>query len=146
MSEPVSIEIPVAWGDMDAFGHVNNTIYLRWFESVRIALFQAAQVPHQRAALGRAPILAHTSCSFELPLTFPDTVRVLASVGRVGTKSFTMLYEVHSVRHGRRAAHGDGVVVWYDYPSGRTAPLPDDLRARLGAFVQPSAPPDRERG
>lgn len=138
MSEPVSMEIPVAWGDMDAFGHVNNTIYLRWFESVRIAFFHAAQVPHQRVALIQAPILAHTSCTFELPLTFPDTVRVTASTGRVGTKSFTMLYEVHSLAHGRRAAHGDGVVVWYDYPSGRSVPLPDELRERLEAFVLPT--------
>lgn len=140
MSEPVGIEIPVAWGDMDAFGHVNNTIYLRWFESVRIAFFRAVAVPHQRPSLTQAPILAHTSCTFELPLTFPDTVRVLASLSRVGTKSFTMRYEVHSVAHGRRAAHGDGVVVWYDYPSERSAALPDDLRARLEAYLPPDAP------
>lgn len=135
MSDPVSIEIPVAWGDMDAFGHVNNTIYLRWFESVRIAFFHATALPHQRVQLTQAPILANTSCTFELPLTFPDTVRVTASLTRVGTKSFTMRYEVHSHAHQRRAAHGDGVVVWYDYPSARSAPLPDDLRERLAAFV-----------
>ena len=39
--EPVSVQIPVAWGDMDAFGHVNNTVYLRWFETARIAFFRA---------------------------------------------------------------------------------------------------------
>lgn len=137
MSDPVSIEIPVAWGDMDAFGHVNNTIYLRWFESARIAFFRAARVPHQRAALVQAPILASTSCNFELPLTFPDTVRVLAWTGRVGTKSFMLRYEVHSHAHARRAAHGDSVVVWYDYPSARSMPLPDDLRQRLEALAQP---------
>ena len=137
MSEPVSIEIPVAWGDMDAFGHVNNTVYLRWFESARIAFFYAAAVPHQRVQLLQAPILAQTSCTFELPLAFPDTVRVLAWIGRIGTKSFTMRYEVHSHAHERRAAHGDAVVVWYDYPSAQSAPIPDDLRARLEAFVRP---------
>jgi acyl-CoA thioester hydrolase len=139
MSEPVSIEIPVAWGDMDAFGHVNNTVYLRWFESARIAFFYAAAVPHQRAALEQAPILASTSCSFELPLAFPDTVRVQASAVRVGTKSFTLRYEVHSRARARRAAHGDSVVVWYDYPSARSAPIPDDLRRRLEAFLVPGA-------
>ncbi len=135
MSEPVSIEIPVAWGDMDAFGHVNNTIYLRWFESARIAFFYAAKVPHQRMVMTQAPILAHTSCTFELPLAFPDTVRVTAATTRVGTKSFTMRYEVHSQQHQRRAAHGDGVVVWYDYPSQSSAALPADLRERLAAFL-----------
>lgn len=138
MSDPVSIEIPVAWGDMDAFGHVNNTIYLRWFESARIAFFGAAKVPHQRVQLTQAPILASTSCNFELPLTFPDTVRVLAWAGRVGTKSFTLRYEVHSRAHGRRAAHGDSVVVWYDYPTARSAPIPDDLRARIEALMGPT--------
>lgn len=138
MSEPVSIEIPVAWGDMDAFGHVNNTVYLRWFESARIAFFGAAEVPHQRVALTQAPILASTSCTFELPLTFPDTVRARAWVGRVGTKSFTLLYDVLSRAHDRRAAHGDSVVVWYDYPSGRSAPIPDDLRQRIEGFVIPT--------
>jgi acyl-CoA thioester hydrolase len=135
VSEPVSIEIPVAWGDMDAFGHVNNTVYLRWFESARIAFFHAAAMPHQRVALTQAPILARTSCTFELPLAFPDTVRVLAWVDRIGTKSFTMRYEVHSRAHDRRAAYGDAAVVWYDYSSAQSAPISDELRQRLEAFV-----------
>lgn len=138
MTEPVSIEIPVAWGDMDAYAHVNNTVYLRWFESARIAFFAAAEVPHQRVALTQAPILASTSCTFELPLTFPDTVRVRAWAGRVGTKSFTLLYDVHSRVHDRRAARGDSVVVWYDYPCGRSAAIPDDLRRRIEALVLPT--------
>jgi acyl-CoA thioester hydrolase len=95
-------------------------------------------VPHQRAALTQAPILAHTSCAFELPLAFPDTVRVRAWVGRVGTKSFTLLYEVHSQAHERRAAHGDSVVVWYDYPNACSVPIPDALRERLAAFLAPA--------
>ncbi|MCX4241320.1 acyl-CoA thioesterase [Paraliomyxa miuraensis] len=131
----MSIELPVAWGDMDAFGHVNNTVYFRWFESARIAFFYDAQVPHQRVELTQAPILASATCTFELPLTFPDTVRVLASIVRVGTKSFTMRYEIHSLDRGRRAAHGEGAVVWYDYASGRSTALPDELRERLLAFL-----------
>ena len=41
---PVTLEIPVQWGEMDAFGHVNNVVYLRWFESVRIAYFERCGV------------------------------------------------------------------------------------------------------
>lgn len=135
---PFHIELPVAWGDMDAFGHVNNTIYLRWFESVRIAFFAAVAIPHREIEQREAPILARTSCTFELPLIYPDTVRVQCAIGRIGTKSFTMLYEVHSVTHGKRAAQGDGVIVWYDYASESTVPLPDDLRERLGAYQVPA--------
>lgn len=128
------VEIPVAWGDMDAFGHVNNTVYLRWFESARIAFFTAVEIPHRQVEQQEAPILARTSCTFELPLTYPDTVRVECAIGRIGTKSFTMLYEVHSVQHGQRAAHGDGVIVWYDYGRGSTIPLPPWLRERLAGY------------
>jgi hypothetical protein len=46
---------------------------------------------------------------------------------------------VHSLTHGRRAAHGDAVVVWDDYPSGCSAPLPDELRQRLETFVVPAS-------
>jgi acyl-CoA thioester hydrolase len=137
VDSPSCIEIPVAWGDMDAFGHVNNTVYLRWFESARIAFFQHVRIPHRDVEQTEAPILAHTRCTFELPLTYPDTVRVPCSIGRVGTKSFTMLYEIHSEAHGKRAAHGDGVIVWYDYASGATSPLPDPLRERLAAHRVP---------
>ena len=137
--EPVTVEIPVAWGDMDAFSHVNNTVYLKWFESARIAFFAKVGVPHTDVASGQAPILAKTSCTFELPLTYPDTVRATASIGRIGGKSFTMLYRVHSLGLDKRAAHGDGVIVWYDYASARSAAIPDDLRSRLEPYLEPSA-------
>ena len=136
---PVVIEIPVAWGDMDAFGHVNNTVYLRWFESGRIALFERVAIPHRDVGGGQAPILARTSCQFERPLAYPDTVRVETSVERIGTKSFTMVYRVFSQQHGARAAQGDGVVVWYDYTAGRSVALPDALRAGLEAHREPSS-------
>ncbi len=133
------LEIPVAWGDMDAFGHVNNTVYLRWFESARIAFFARVDVLQRDVtSMVQGPILAHTSCTFELPVTFPDTVDVACSIERIGTKSFTMRYEVHSRGHERRAASGDGVIVWYDYTKNTTAPLPAELRARLEAHQVPS--------
>ncbi len=134
--EPVSVEIPVAWGDMDAFAHVNNTTYLRWFETARIAFFERVQIPHHNVVPDQAPILAKTSCTFERPLTYPDTVRTTASIGRIGGKSFTMLYHVFSLRHDVRAAHGDGVVVWYDYGAACSVAIPDGLRARLRDYLE----------
>lgn len=51
----ISIEIPVAWGDMDAFAHVNNTVYLRWFESARIAFFEQVQVSMRSTSTAGSP-------------------------------------------------------------------------------------------
>ena len=55
---PVSIELPVQWGDQDAFGHVNNTVYFRWYESARIAYLERLEMADQNSALGLGPILA----------------------------------------------------------------------------------------
>lgn len=131
----MNIEIPVAWGDMDAFGHVNNVVYLRWFESGRIAFFEQVAIDHHDVTAGCAPILARTSCNFMRPLKYPDTVTVQTTIARVGGKSFTMAYRIHSQRLGAVAAEGDGVVVWYDYTAEASAPIPEPLRARLHRFM-----------
>ena len=81
-SYPVQLEIPVAWGDMDAFGHVNNTVYLRWFESARIAFFERIDIDATRPEKV-GPILASTTCDYLTPVAYPATVVVGARAQRV---------------------------------------------------------------
>jgi len=130
---PVTLEIPVAWGDMDAFEHVNNTVYFRWFESARIAYFRQVGALEVMQTTGVGPILAATQCRFKLPLTFPDEVVAGARVpaDSIGEDRFTMHYAVASRRHGRVAAEGNGLVVTYDYAAASKAPIPDQLRRRI---------------
>jgi acyl-CoA thioester hydrolase len=125
---PVVIEIPVAWGEMDAFGHVNNIVYFRYFESARIAYLEAIGL---RGDVGVGPILASTHCRFRLPLEYPDSVLAGARVTEVGDDCFTMEYRVVSRRHNAVAAEGGGVVVAYDYAARRKARLPEDVVARI---------------
>ena len=146
---PVQVEIPVAWGDMDAFAHVNNTVYFKWFEAARIALFERCDVMAGMDATGMdvgptaedrmrvGPILASTGCNYRLPLEFPDTVIAEAAIKRIGNSSFVMAYRVISERLGAVAADGEGVIVMLDYGSGAKVPIDDGLRARLGACLLP---------
>lgn len=131
---PVVIDIPVAWGEMDAFGHVNNIIYFRYFESARIAYFDHVGYDALMKEEGLGPILATTSCRFRLPLTFPDTVSVGARVVSVGADRFRMEYRVVSHQRQKVAAEGDGDVVSYDYRKAAKAPLPDAVRLRIEAI------------
>ncbi len=130
------MEIPVAWGEMDAFGHVNNVVYLRWFETGRMSFFAEVGVTLRDTEADHGPILAHTSCSFKRPISFPDAVTVHSSISRIGTKSFVMRYVVESRALGAVAAEGEGTLVWYDYGKGSSAPIPDELRARLEAHLE----------
>ncbi len=138
---PVSVRgVPVAWGDMDAFGHVNNTVYLRWFETARIAYFEAIGLTDRMKVSGTGPILARATCDFRLPLAYPDAVDALATVTKLGNTSFIMGYQVRSRRHdGALAAAGEGVIVMYDYAANGSVPLSPELSARIRA-LEASAP------
>ncbi len=136
----VTVEIPVQWGDMDAFGHVNNTVYFRWFESARIVYFEKIGLNERMKREKKGPILARTSCDYAKPLTYPDTVRVSTKVVKQGNTSFVMEYSVTSAKHGD-AAKGEGVVVLIDYDKGGKVPLDDELRARMKALDEEGPDP-----
>lgn len=131
---PVVIEVPVAWGHMDAFQHVNNTVYFRFFESARIAYFERVGYMDAMARTGVGPILASTQCRFKLPLTYPDQVSVGARISELEADRFLMLYRLVSQRHGKIAAEGDGWIVSYNYRQQRRAPVQDDVRERIRAL------------
>ena len=128
---PVTLRWPVAWGDMDALGHVNNTTYFRWFESVRIGYFARVGWAADLSSGGVGPILAQTSCTYRAPLVFPDEVVLAARVEDVGEDRFTMRYRVVSQRLGRVAADGEARVVSFDYGAGTKASLPEGVRAAI---------------
>jgi acyl-CoA thioester hydrolase len=131
---PVTIEIPMAWGEMDAFQHLNNVVYFRYFESARIAYFDAIKMLVVMEETGVGPILAETRCRYRIPLTFPDTLSVGARVSALAPEGFVMRYAVASRRHGKIAAEGDGRIVTVDYAGGGKAPLPGEIRDRIQAL------------
>lgn len=139
---PIVIRVPIAWGEMDAFGHVNNIVYFRYFESARIAYLEAigfrGDTPDRVG-----PILASTECRFRRPLTYPDTLSVGARAASVAEDRFAMEYVIVSDTLRDIAAHGAGVVVAYDYAGMCKAALPDPVRARIGEVEADS---DAERG
>jgi acyl-CoA thioester hydrolase len=139
---PVVVEVPVAWGEMDAYSHVNNIVYFRYFETARIAYFEKLEYPDfvNRNPLG--PILASTSCRFRAPLAFPDQVSVGARVARVEEDRFVMFYAVFSHRLQRIAAEGEGTIVCFNYLENRKAPLPQALIRKIAELEDTAASPD----
>jgi len=137
---PVVIEIPVAWGEMDAYGHVNNIVYFRYFETARMAYFEKLASPDFVSRNPLGPILASTSCRFRAPLAFPDRLSVGARVARVDEDRFVMFYAVYSHSLQRIAAEGEGTIVCFDYRENRKAPLPAELRLRISE-LENSGPP-----
>jgi len=131
---PVVVEVPVVWGEMDAFGHVNNIVYFRYFETARIAYFEKLDVPEFLLRDPVGPILAETTCRFRAALSYPDRVSIGARVESVGEDRFVMRYAVFSHRLGRLAAEGEGTLVCFDYRQNRKAAVPEELRAQIAAL------------
>jgi acyl-CoA thioester hydrolase len=131
---PVVVEIPVAWGDMDAMQHVNNTVYFRYFETARIAYFERLGLMKHREETGIGPILAQASCKFKFPLTYPDTVFVGSRVCEIGEDRVSMEHRIVSKRHQRVAAEGTSLIVTFNYREQHKAPLPADMLERIASL------------
>lgn len=127
---PVVLDIPVAWGEMDAFQHLNNAVYFRYAESARIAYFQRVGLA-QALVVGVGPILADTRCRFKAPVTFPDTISAGVRVTSLGADRFEMLYSLWSHKLRREAAAIWATLVTYDYGQGKKAPVPPEVRTAI---------------
>ena len=112
---PAIIEIKVQWGDMDAFGHVNNVMYFRYFESARIAYFERIGVLGTGTKKAVAPILAETSCRYRLPLNYPDTLLVGAKITEKHSHGFMMEYAIFSKQQQVLSSIGMGRIVMLNY-------------------------------
>ena len=138
---PVSVQIPVAWGEMDAFQHVNNVAYARWLETGRIAYFERIGFLARMKAEAIGPILARLTVEYRSPVTFPDTVRVDVTTTKIGKSSFTLAYRIWSTAQQAEVATGEDVIVVMDYRSARTVPVDDALREAISALERSAPPP-----
>src|SRR5262245_21355221 len=87
--------VPIRWGDMDAFNHVNNTVYFRYMEQARVEWLES--LAHRTAPARPAAVIANASCTFRVPLTFPGTVEIRLYVGTPGRSSIPGYYELRLV-------------------------------------------------
>lgn len=128
---PVQVTLPVQWGDMDAFDHVNNTMYFRYFETARLAYFEHLNLLKTMQQDQIGPILAETACRFRRPLTYPDTIRVGASVIENHPYGFLMQYGIYSETQQAVCSDGSGRIVLLDYQSGQKVKPDKNMLKRI---------------
>lgn len=127
------MHFPIRWGDMDALAHVNNTLYLRYFEEIRVSWAHGIGMPLRSD--GEGMILAKASVTFKKPVTYPANVTVDLLAGHIGRTSFVLLNTLTVDGDSEPSATGECVTVWYDYIALKSMPLPDKLRAILDGTV-----------
>lgn len=122
---------PVAWGEMDAFNHVNNVAYYRYAESARISYFRQIGLTKSRSDL--STILASSSCQYLSPVSFPDTLFIGVRVKHIGNTSLIFEYEFLSHTQAKIVARGESVIVRCDDNMQKTA-WRDDEKAKFSDF------------
>jgi len=132
--------IDLQWGEQDAFGHLNNASFLRFFESGRIAFYfqliepalsKDSQFSHGITKIG--PIVKTVKCDYKLPVTYPDNICVATRVPIEGIGKDR--YNVEAIMVSRKlekiVAKSEVVVVTYDYRIGKKADIPADYKKLL---------------
>jgi acyl-CoA thioester hydrolase len=129
---PVQIAIPVQWGDQDGFGHVNGVMYLKWFESARVAYLEREDIGNLMVMHeGAGPIMASITCNYLSQIRYPDIVVIGAKVTRIGRTSIEMHHSIYSTTDKRIGAQGTSILVYFDYKTQRPIPVTAELRAAL---------------
>jgi acyl-CoA thioester hydrolase len=128
----LSIPIEVRFRDLDSMGHVNNAVYLTYFENARIAYWRA--VPGVRSRRNLDYILARAECDFRSPVTLDDELFGHIRVAAFGRTSFVFEYLLRDERTGRVVAEGRTVQVMFNYATRKAEPLDAAVRAAIEEF------------
>jgi acyl-CoA thioester hydrolase len=121
-----SVSVPIRWGDMDAQGHVNNTVYFRYMEQARIEWLESLR-ERIGDVEGLGCVIVNASCTFLLPLCYPGAIDVRMFVDAPGRSSLDSHYEMWM--NDRKYAEGSARIVWIDQRTQRSTPLPEQVLA-----------------
>lgn len=124
------MRIPIRWGDMDAMGHVNNTVYFRYLEIIRVEWMHSLGAAPDPA--GQGPVIVNAFCNFIRQLEYPGEILARHYVANPGRSSFdTFITLERTDQPGVVYAEGGATTVWVDFPAQKSMPLPDWLREKI---------------
>ena len=143
MSDPwkYRIEERVRWGDVDAARIIFYGAYIRFFEFAETELFRAVGLPYgvMFDELDVWLPRAHLECDFRRAARLDDLLEVCVFVGRVGTKSLRLDFEVRRVGEAELIAVAHFVLVAVRRDTFDSVPVPEELKRRLAPYTQPPA-------
>lgn len=124
------MQMPIRWGDMDAMGHVNNAMYFRYLETIRIEWMRS--IGCQPDPRGQGPVIVNAFCNFQRQLEFPGDILLKMYVSDLGRSSFESWCTIERTEiPGLVHASGGATTVWVNFPQKKAMPLPDWLRTHL---------------
>ncbi|MDX1902152.1 MAG: thioesterase family protein [Gammaproteobacteria bacterium] len=126
-----SLDIPVRWYDMDAFGHVNNSVYFTYFEQTRATWWDTIR-PEGITYTDIGPVIVNAFCTFRRAIVYPETLCVKLYISSPSRSSYEHHYEIYSANNPEILyATGSTKVVWVDRAKAKSTRLPDWIKQHL---------------
>ncbi|MBA60597.1 MAG: hypothetical protein CMB30_02735 [Euryarchaeota archaeon] len=139
---PIKTEIPVLWGDVDSFGHVNNIIYLKWCETSRVELFRkmydvkTLDTENIQLGSGVGPILANFNCNYRTPIKYPDVIYIKTRISHIGNTSYGIEHQMYSKNNDEKIVFdGSSVIVMVNYKNETKFQLDSEMKKTLEKFM-----------
>lgn len=131
-STPQISKVNIRFSDLDLFGHVNNSVYLTYYEEARVAYFDEV-VGYDYDWSKEGVILARFEVDFLIPILFNDELFIRTNCCRVGSKSFDLAYEMYKMRDGKEimVSSATSVMVMFDYAEKKSISLSEEWRNKL---------------
>ncbi|MGW5677374.1 acyl-CoA thioesterase [Streptomyces sp. NPDC003860] len=128
---------PLRWSDMDAFGHVNNVVFLRYLEEARIDFMFRLRPKDGSTSFSGGSVVARHEIDYLLPLVHRHEPVVIESwVTRIGAASLTVAYEIKDAEGPSQVyVRASTVVVPYDLEAGRPRRITEEERTHLGRYL-----------
>jgi len=126
----IKTRFPIAWGDMDPMQHINNVVFLRYFENSRILYYEAIGLCYFNNKNGFTGVVKSISCEYLLPLIFPDIVEVGARVTAMADNCFTMEHYIWSQKNGL-CAFGETEITVVNVRTFKPATIPEKTRSEI---------------
>lgn len=123
-------QFTIAWGDMDALGHVNNARYFDYFQEARI---EWLALHHLSLSGEEGPVIVHTACTFLKPVIYPAHLALSSYMHSLGHSSFVIDHEL--LQDNQLMAQGVCKIVWVNYQQNKSVPIPDTIRHLAGPKV-----------
>ncbi|WP_062308777.1 acyl-CoA thioesterase [Polynucleobacter sinensis] len=122
--------MPIRWGDMDAYRHVNNTVYFRYMEQARVEWITS--LGYEVAPGKESMLMINGFCNFLQQLTYPGDLILKTYIGNIGRTSVDLFTSMAlTTSPDDLAAVGGATMVWVDLNTGKSAPWPEDVLKKL---------------
>lgn len=130
---PFPIKQQVIWGEMDAFNHINNVIYFRYFETGRVHFFNNANLWQTFIDEDIRIVVGKLECNYLKEVTHPSEIEIAVAIKKIGNASLTVHHKV--MCNGEVVAHGDGIIVATSPKLGKSIPWTDNVRAEFAKWL-----------